>query len=184
MAIYTNLNEVTADKHGMFESSRLKASISGNLYDAIVRDTDDAEIDVDNGVALKMGEYTGDGLQTRYATIAGAGDEIAVTGNPANVKDAFTKFQAAEFNYYVKAGTPVKTYEVVDEDIFAVAKYQFTSGDPVVGAYVTVDGNGGWTATAKEPSADTYGFIGKVHSIAMNDYYQMIRILTIQNEQK
>lgn len=182
MAIYTNLKEVSASMHGMFESSRLKATIVGHLYDAIVRDEDDKEIAVDNGVAIKMGEYTGDGLQTRYATIAKAGDKIAVTGSPAIVKDAFTQQQAAEYHFYHTAGVAAKTYEVVDEDIFAVAKYQFTSGDPVIGAYVTVDGNGGWTAVTDKP-ADTYGFIGKVHSIASNDFYPMVRIETIKNEQ-
>lgn len=182
MAIYTNLIEVTADKHGMFESSRLKSTNCGHLYDAITRDGEDKLIAVDNGVALKIGDYTGDGLQTRYATIAAAGDKIAVTGSPAIVKDAFSRQQAADYNFYHAAGVPAKAYEVVEEDIFAVAKYQFTSGDPVVGAYVTVDGNGAWVATAEKP-ANTYGFIGKVHSIALNDFYQMIRIEAIKNEQ-
>ena len=186
MAIYTNYNEVPANVHGMFESSRLKATDVGALYDAIVRDDDDKEIAVDNGVAIKMGEYTGDGLQTRYATIAKAGDKIAVTGNPAIVKDAFTKAQEAEYNYFIPAGKPVKAYEVLGEDyeIFAVAQYQFTSAaDTVkVGAYVTVDGNGGWTATDTNPTT-TNGFVGKVHSIAANQFYPMVRIEVLQNKQ-
>lgn len=182
MAIYTNLKLVEANKHGMFESSRLKATVAGHLYDLIVRDSNNEEIDIDNGVGLKVGAYTREGLQTRYATIATANDKIAVSGNPAIVKDAFTKQQEAAYNYYVTAGTPIKSYELVNEDIFAVAQYQFTSGDPVVDAYVTVDGNGGWIATTEEP-ADTYGFIGKVHSIASNDFYPMIRIEVIKNEQ-
>lgn len=182
MAIYTNLKEVKANVHGMFESSRIKATNCGHLYDAIVRDENEVEIPVDNGVCLKMGAFTHDGLQTKYATIAATGDKVAVTGNPALIKDAFTKLQAAEFNYYVEAGVPVKTYELVEEDIFAVAKYQFVNGDPVVDAYVTVDGNGAYVATAEMP-ADTYGFIGQVHSIASNDFYPMIRIEVIKNEQ-
>ena len=94
MAIYTNLKEVKANVHGMFESSRLKATVVGHLYDAIVRDENDEEIAVDNGVGIKMGEFTGDGLQTKFATVAAAGDKIAVTGSPAVVKDAFTRLQA------------------------------------------------------------------------------------------
>ena len=81
MAIYTDLTKVTPDLHGMFESSRLKATVVGHLYDAIVRDTADEAIEVDNGVAIKVGAYTGDGLQTRYATIAEAGDKIATVGD-------------------------------------------------------------------------------------------------------
>ena len=182
MAIFTNLKEVPVNVHGMFESSRLKATVVGHLYDAIVRDADEKEIAVDNGVCIKMGDWTGDGLQTRYATVAAVGDKVAVTGSPAIVKDAFTKLQEAEYNFYHTEGTVAKAYELVEEDIFAVAKYQFVSGDPVVGAYVTVDGNGAYAATSEKP-ADTYGFIGKVHSIASNDFYPMVRIEVIKNEQ-
>lgn len=184
MAIYTNLQLVETDKHGMFESSRLKATDIGALYDVIVRDDSDKEIPVDNGVAVCVKEYTGDGLQTRYGVIAKAGDKIAVTGNPAIVKDAFTKAQEAEYNYFIPAGKPVKAYEILGEDyeIFAVAQYQFTSGTPTVGAYVTVDGNGGWAATDVDPTT-TNGFVGKVHSIAANQFYPMVRIEVLQNKQ-
>ena len=51
MAIYTNLKEVNSTKHGMFESSRLKATVVGHLYDAIVME-DDKEIDDENGDAI------------------------------------------------------------------------------------------------------------------------------------
>ena len=182
MAIYTNLDLVTPDLHGMWESSRVKASIVGHLYDAIVRDDADKEIEVDNGVGIKVGNFTGDGLQTRYATIAAAGDKIAVTGSPAIVKDAFTKQQEAEYHFYHKEGVVAKAYELVEEDIFAVAEYQFTSGTPTVGAFVTVDGNGAWAATDVDPTA-TNGFVGKVHSIAANEFYKMVRIEVIQNKQ-
>ena len=182
MAIYTNLNVVDSTKHGMFESSRLKATVVGHLYDAIVRDEDSKEIPIDNGVAVKMGANTGDGLQTRFATVAGAEDKIAVTANPAIVKDAFTKQQEAEYNYFVPAGAVVKTYEIVEEDIFAVAQYQFTEGKVAVGAYVVVDGNGGWKVVSADPTT-TNGFVGRVHSIASNEFYPMVRIEVIQNKQ-
>lgn len=182
MAIYTNLQLVEADKHGMFESSRLKATVVGHLYDAIVRDEDGKEIEVDNGVAIKMGANTGDGLQTRFATVAAAGDKIAVVGSPAIVKDAFTNTQEAEYNFTHKPGKVAKAYEIVEEDIFAVAEYQFTSGNVEVGAFVTVDGNGAYAATDTDPSA-TNGFVGKVHSIAANEFYKMVRIEVIQNKQ-
>ena len=181
MAIYTNLKEVNSTKHGMFESSRLKATVVGHLYDAIVME-DDKEIDVDNGVAIKIGEFTGNGLQEVYATIAQAGDRIAVVGEPPVVKDAFTSEQGEAYHYYNRAVDPAKSYEVVKEDIFAVAEYQI-SGDVVVGNYVTVDGNGAWVATAEEPDKDTYGFVGKIHSIAVGNFYNMVRILAVQNEQ-
>ncbi len=190
MAVYVNEKAAKEGMHGLFESSKLIATDVGRLHDVLVRDEDGNEIDVDNGVALKMGEYTGNGLQERYGTIAGTKDRIAVTGAPAVVKSAMTKGQGAEYNYYNKAGFDVKTYEVraEDEDIFAVADYQFTdaSADNVAeGNYVVVDGEGAWVAMDSEPSADEYGFIGKIHSLSMDNVglVTIVRIVAVQNKQ-
>lgn len=193
MAIYTNLKANNNDLHGIFESSNLKSTDIGNLYDALVKNAEGKEIDVDNGVALKIGAYTGNGLQERNATIAGVGDKIAVTGTPALNKAATTKGQEQPYNFYNVAGKDAKAYEVVNEDIFAVASYQFTNetedGDTDFSvvkkdAYVVVDGRGKWTAQASVPSADTYGFIGQVHSISVGTFYTVVRIFTVQNVQK
>ncbi len=155
MAIYTNLKAVEKQLHGLFESSNLMATDVGNLYDALVRDVDGKEISCDNGVALKIGEYTGNGLQERYATIAGLKDKIAVIGAPANVKTALTKEQSQPYNFTNPAGKPAKAYQIQDvdvhTDIFGIASYQFTdaSAENVkVGALVTVDGKGYQTESA------------------------------------
>jgi hypothetical protein len=188
--VYTNLKGKSLNLHGLFESSRLASTDIGNLYDAIVRDENENEIEVDNGVALKIGESTGNGLQEVYATIAGVGDKIAVTGAPADVKTALTTEQKQAYNYTNAAGKPVKAYQIQDvdvhKDIFAIASYQFTddSTDAVkVGAYVVVDGNGAWVAQAEKPEASTYGFIGKIHSFAVGTYYTLVRIEVVQNKQ-
>lgn len=191
MAIYTNLDMVEPTYHGMFESSLLIATDAGKIHDVIVRDDDETEIAVDNGVAVKLGAWTHDGLQTRYATIAKKGDKVVVTGSPAVVKDAFTTQQAAEYNFYHKPGVVAKAYQVRGEDeadscdIFAVAQYQFTEGAEQVkeDAYVVVDEKGGWKAQAEEPTESEYGFIGQVHSIATNEYYPMVRVAVIKNKQ-
>ena len=70
MAIYTNLKAIEKKLHGMFESSNLLSTDVGNLYDVIVRDGSNNEIAVDNGVAISVKDYTGNGLEERYATIA------------------------------------------------------------------------------------------------------------------
>jgi hypothetical protein len=90
MAIYSNLTALPAGNHGIFQSSLLKATISGHLWDCRVVDGENNEIPVDNGVAVKVGAFThaDDGLQERFATIAGVHDKIGVTGSPAIVKDA------------------------------------------------------------------------------------------------
>lgn len=182
--IYTNLSAVEAKQHGMFESSRLKATDIGRIYDALVRDDTGREIAVDNGVAIKIGEFTGNGLQEVYATIAKKADKIAVTGAPALVKDAFTTLQAQPFNYTNIAGNPVKSYEVTKDDIFAIADYQFTdatAAEVKVGAYVNVDENGAWEASATEPAG--CAFVGKIHSIAAGNFYTMVRIVCVKNEE-
>lgn len=178
--IYTTFEAVELGKHGMFESSRLKATDIGHLYDALVK-ADDKEIPVDNGVAIKIGNFTGNGLQEVEATIAGVNDKIAVVGSPAIVKDAFTTAQAQPYNFYNKAGVDAKAYEVVEGDIFAVASYQFTNEAEIAfGKYVQVDGTGKWTIVDEIPET---GFVGKVHSVAVGTFYTMVRIECVQNEQ-
>lgn len=176
MAIYTTLTENAVEKHGVFESSRMKATDIGHLYDALVQDAQGKNIAVDNGVAIKIGEFTGNGLQEVKATIAAKADKIAVVGTPALIKDAFTSAQADAYNFYNKAGVLAKAYEVVAEDIFAVADYQI-KGEVEVGATVVVDGNGAWEVAEAADCA----FVGKVHSISAGDFATMVRIQCVKN---
>lgn len=191
--IYTNLRAKEQGLHGMFESSLLLATDVGNVFDCLVRDESEKEVEVDNGVALAVGNYTGNGLEERYATIAKITDKIAVTGAPAEVKSALTKEQGQAYNYTNPAGKPVKTYAIQDPsvhtDIFAVASYQFTdeSTEKVkVGNIVTVDGKGAWVAAEEsdlETLMGTHGFVGRIHSLSVGTYYTMVRIQVLQNKE-
>ena len=192
MAIYGNgLNWNADDRHCVAESSNLKSSIVGNIYDLIVRDGSDDPIAVDNGCAVKVGEYTGDGLQTRYATVADDDEKIALVLTPAVIKDAFTKQQEQAFNFYNKAGAVVKAYEVVEEDIFGVSKEFITPITPsgsttptpiAVGDFVTWDPDTlKYKVVASDPSA-TAGFVAKVHSIQVGTFYDLVRLFVIQNK--
>lgn len=185
--IYTTLKAVENKMHGLFESSRIRASITGHLYDALVVDENDTPIAVDNGVAVKIGDFTGNGLQEQKATVAGVKDKVAIVGNPALVKAAFTKAQGEAYNYFVPAGTLAKAYEVTAEsrDIFGIADYQFTEGSAAevkVGAYVVLDGKGAYVAQAAAPVDTDYGFIGRVHSISNGLFVNVVRIEVIKNE--
>lgn len=195
MAIFTNLVAKEQKLHGLFESSQLLATDVGNIYDALVRDESNNPIPVDNGVALKIGDYSGNGLEERYATIAKITDKIAVTGAPAEVKTALTTEQGQAYNYTNPAGKPVKTYQIADPsvhtDIFGIASYQFTddSAEKVkVGNLVTVDGKGAWIAaeaaeaTGLTALQGTNGFIGKIHSLSVGTYYTIVRIQVLQNK--
>lgn len=190
--IYTNLKARERKLHGIFESSHLLATDVGDLYDAVVRDEGQKPIEVDNGVAIHMGEFTGDGLQERYATIAKVGEKIAVTGAPANVKEARTTEEAQAYNYTNPAGKPAKTYAIQDPDkhadIFGIAEYQFTDESAAKvkqGNLVTVDGKGAWVASEVgqlDTLKGTNGFVGKIHSISYGTFYNIVRVSVIQNK--
>lgn len=193
MAIYTNLEAVKNGSHGIWSSALVKATISGHIWDVRVQGTVDGEtvdIDVDNGVGVKVLGFSGNGYQERLGVIAAAKDKIGVTGSVAIVKDAFTRAQADEVNFYNKAGQDSKVYEIVgdefDGDIFGVGAHQFSTAANLLvkDNYVTVDGNGGWAASATKPSASAYGFIGKIHSIKTGTFYDIVHIYAIQNEDK
>lgn len=190
--VYTNLASREKNMHGLFESSALLATDVGNIYDVVVRDESDKEISIDNGVAVAVLDYTGNGLEERYGRVAKITDKIAVTGAPAEVKTAFTTEQGQAYNYTNPAGKPVKAYEIQDAsvhtDIFGVADYQFnddSEGKVKVGNLVTVDGNGAWKASETSELATlktTNGFIGKIHSISAGTYYTIVRIQVLQNK--
>ena len=191
--IYTNLKAKENAMHGMFESSLMSATDIGRIFDVIVRDEYQKPIEIDNGVPVKIGDYTGNGLQERYATIAKATDAIAVIGSPAEVKTALTTEQGQAYHFVNAAGKPAKAYQVNDpdvyEDIFAVASYQFTdeSAENVkVGRLVVTDGKGMYVAQADETQVSTLtstnGFIGRIHSVSAGTYYTMIRIQVLQNK--
>lgn len=197
MAIFSNLTELAAGQHGIFESSLLKSTISGHLWDCLVvtesgsgANITRTPIDVDNGVAVKVGAFTHDdeGLQERYATIAGVKDKIGVIGTPALIKDNLTTFTGNESFFYNKAGNDSKVYEVVgdefDGDIFGVTDVLFTTASKSAiqkDAYVVVDGNGKYVAQAAKPTMANYGFVGQIHSIYTNNFYTIVRIYVLQN---
>lgn len=191
--IYTNLKAKENAMHGMFESSLMSATDIGRIFDVIVRDESQKPIEIDNGVPVKIGDYTGNGLQERYATIAKATDAIAVIGSPAEVKTALTTEQGQAYHFVNTAGKTAKAYQVNDpdvyEDIFAVASYQFTdeSAENVkVGRLVVTDGKGMYVAQADGTQVSTLtstnGFIGRIHSVSAGTYYTMIRIQVLQNK--
>ena len=190
--VYTNLASREKNMHGLFESSALLATDVGNIYDVVVRNESDKEISVDNGVAVAVLDYTGNGLEERYGRVAKITDKIAVTGAPAEVKTALTTEQGQAYNYTNPAGKPVKTYQIADPsvhtDIFCIASYQFTdeSTDKVkVGNLVAVDGKGAWVAseaTELTTLQGTNGFVGKIHSLSVGTYYTIVRIQVLQNK--
>lgn len=128
MAIFGNLEALPQAMHGVFESSLLKSTLAGHIWDCLVVEESGSGASVtktniacDNGVAVKVGDFvTGEdntqiGLQERYATIAGVKDKIGVVGSVPIVKDGRTALEETEPYFYNKAGQDCKVYEVVGD---------------------------------------------------------------------
>lgn len=181
MAIYGNMTWNAGAEHCVAESSNLKATIVGNMYDLIVRDDSEKAIAIDNGMAVVVGDFTGDGLQTRYAKVAADTDKIALVLSVPTVKDGYSKTSEQPYNFYNKAGAVVRAYEVVEEDIFGVSK-NFVEGDVAVGAYVVWDSAAmKYKVSASNPAA-TNGFVAKVHSVQAGTFYDLVRLFVVQNK--
>lgn len=197
MAIYTNITELPAGTKPVFESSLLKSTISGHIWDCLVVSESGSgssitrtPIEVPNTTPVKVGGFThnGNGLQERYAVIAGVKDKIGVVGTPALIKDNLTTFTGNETFFTNKAGVDAKVYEVYgdefDGDIFGVTKEAFTTASQAniaVDNYVVLDGTGKYVAQTAKPVAANYGFIGQIHSLYTNNFYTMVRIYVLQN---
>ena len=189
--IFAGFEEMAVTEHNVAESSLLKATISGHLWDARIQGTVSGQvkdINCDNGVMVKMGGFTHDGLQERTATVAGVKDKVGFVCTPALIKDAYNSVQASDINFYNKAGKLAKVYEVqgdeYDPDIFGVSRRAFTSADNTIveGNYVILDGNGGYVAQASKPTMSSYGFVGQIHSIQTGLFYTLVRVAVLQNE--
>ena len=194
MAIFGS-SAVVGGNHGIAQSSLLKATLSGHIWDVKVSNvttsgttTTYTPIEVDNGVAVTVLGFTGDGLQERYGKIAGVKDKIGFVCSAPIVRDASTAAYEEEGYFYHKAGELAKVYEVVgdkyDPDIIGVSDNLFTTGSAAnikKDAYVVLDGNGKYVAQAAAPTAANYGFIGQIHSIHEGLYYRLVRIAVIQN---
>ena len=139
MALFTNLQELQAGNHAIFDSSLIRSTISGHINDVlVVSESGSGEnltrtpIDADNGTAVRVKEFTHDpnangtlmnGFQERYAVIAGVKDKISVLGTPALTKDNLTSFTGNEAFFYNKAGVDAKAYELVgDENVDGICK--------------------------------------------------------------
>lgn len=175
MAIYGTFNQVESTKHTVFESSNMKATLIGNIYDGV------CESDVDNGTPLVLGNYTGEGLQLRTVTkVTDPKSKVVIAGSVPLIKDSFTREQAEPYHFYNKAGSVIRCYEIYLDDIFGVSKEAIT-GEVAVGKYVKINASGKYEISDSDPSA-TSGFTGRIHSIQVGTFYDLVRIQVLQNE--
>lgn len=182
MAIYTNGRWENVDgKFMVARSSKLKASETGHLYDLI-----DTTNDVEQGSNVKVGAFTGNGLQERTALTPAITDQIVFVCDTGLLYETAYKSDQFEWKYVNKANRDFRAYAVEKDDVFGVSDYGFTTvaNDVIAkGDYVVVDGARKWKTVDTEPDKTQYGFIGQVIGFEKYQYDTVVLVNVIQNVQ-
>ena len=142
MNVFDNIQGVA---HVVAESSRLKATTTGHIYDLeMIEDTD-------NGTIIAVGAHV-EGQVFKAKTYAVGDTPYLVLTPPLayNGKKAWSD----EKYFYNASGEIARAYELHKDDIYTVSADAFT-GSPEVGKYIDA------TYTVKE-SAPATGFVGEI----------------------
>ena len=143
MNVFDNIQGVA---HVVAESSRLKATTTGHIYDLeMIEDTD-------NGTIIAVGAHV-EGQVFKAKTYA-VGDKPYLVLTPPlayNGKKAWSD----EKYFYNARGEIARAYELHKDDIFTVSADAFT-GSPEVGKYVDS------TYTVAEATTNIHGFVGEI----------------------
>lgn len=159
---------ITYTKHGVAESTLLKATKVGHHYNLVNEDTD-----IDNGSVAKIGEYVKADLFK--AEVPAVGDKIVLILTAPKIYAEYTTQMQEESNFYNGAGEAMRAYEIQDTDRFTLSLEAF-NGDavPEVGKYVVVDGTGFKLSVVDDkPDMTTYGFVGHIYAIANNGNFRI-----------
>ena len=138
-------DNIQGTPHVVAESSRLKATTAGHIYDLeMIEDTD-------NGTIVAVGAHV-EGQVFKAKTYA-AGDAPYLVLTPPLAYNGKKAWSDEKYFYNAK-GEIARAYELYKDDIFTVSADAFT-GSPEVGKYVDA------TYTVKE-SAPATGFVGEI----------------------
>lgn len=138
-------NIKNAPEHVVAESSRLKATTAGHIYDLeMIEDTD-------NGSIVALGEHVEGQVYKAKAYAAGEKPYFILTPPLAyNGKKAWS----AEKYFYNAKGELARAYELYADDIFTVSADAFT-GEVAVGKFVDA-------TYAVQDTAPESGFVGEI----------------------
>jgi hypothetical protein len=136
---------VKGDAHVVAESSRLKATIAGHIYDLkMAKDTD-------NGTIVSVGEHVEGQVFAAKDYVAGEKPYLVLTTPLAyNGKKAWSD----EKYFYNAKGEVARAYELHVDDIYTISEDAF-SGEPAVGKYVDAK-------YAVAEAAGESGFVGLI----------------------
>lgn len=178
MSIFYNGTDVGTTKYGIASSAKIKES--NHIYDLV-----DTVNDVQNNANVKVGDYTGNGLQERTAVTAGNKDKIVFVCSPALITDTSTSERQQEYNFINKKGIDFKAYELGVDDVIGISEYSIAAINTgtkkvVEGNYIVTDGARGWKELASA-SAASYGFIGKIIGFQTQSFQTIVLVSTVQN---
>lgn len=136
---------VKGDAHVVAESSRLKATIAGHIYDLeMIEDTD-------NGAIVAIGEHV-EGQVYKAKALADGDKPYFILTPPLAYNGK--KSTSDEKYFYNAKGEIARAYELNIDDIFTVSSDAF-AGTPAVGKFVDA-------AYAVKDAAPEAGFIGEI----------------------
>jgi hypothetical protein len=149
-------DNIQAQKHVVCESSLLKATIAGHMYNLkMIGDTD-------NGSIVARGDWdssTPDG-QVFNAKEYVEGDAPLLVLTPPIGYNSDRKYYTDEQYFYNAAGEIARAYEIYEGDIYTVSESAITKlgTEIVINNYVTVE-DGLYAETDSKPAS---GFIGQI----------------------
>lgn len=155
---------ITYTKHGVAESTLLKATQVGHHYNLV------GTVDIDNGSVAKIGEYSKNDLFK--ADIPAVGDKIVLVLTAPKIYADYTRKMSEESNFFNAAGEAMRAYEIQDTDRFALSAEAFDEdAEPAVGQYVGVTGTGYKLTTLGTEKPTGRGFYGHILKVAANGNY-------------
>lgn len=163
----SNFSNYAPVKHGVAESTLLKATQVGHHYNVV------ANVDMDNGSVCRLGNYQKADLFK--ADIPAVGDKIVLVLTPVKIYEEYTTRMQEESNFYNAANEPARAYEIQDTDRFTLSAECFDEdAAPGVGKYVVVNGTDyKLTTSDSKPNMTQYGFVGHIYAIANNGNYRI-----------
>ena len=160
-------NFITYTKHGVAESTLLKATQVGHHYNLV-----NESKDIDNGSVCKIGDRLRSDVFK--ADIPTKGDKIVLILTAPKIYQEYETRMQEESNFYNGKGEVMRAYEIQDTDRFTLSTEAFADdAELAVGKYVFVDGTGYKLTTGAKPNMTEYGFVGHIYEVAANGNYRI-----------
>ena len=140
-------DNIQGTAHVVAESSRLKATTAGHIYDLeMIEDTD-------NGTIVAIGALSDLGVQVFKAKAYAAGEKPYLVLTPPLAYNGKKAWSDEKYFYNAK-GEVARAYELYVDDIYTISADAFT-GTPAVGKFVDA------TYTVDDAAPAT-GFVGEI----------------------